>query len=74
MCQLDTGATCNVLNTEYYKALTSESDTNLKQSSVHLNFEATGYATLYTRINGKNFKLGYVLDGKDEFCHIKLDK
>ena len=65
VCQLDTGATCNILNIEDYKAVTGESDTNLKESSVHLNFydgswmKPLGYATLYTRINGRNFKLGF---------------
>ena len=58
VCQLNTGATCNVLNIEDYKAVTVESDTNLKESSVHLNFydgswmKTLGYATLHTRING----------------------
>ena len=65
VCQLDTGATCNVLNIEDYKAVTGESDTNLKESSVHLNFyngswmKLLRYATVYTRINGKNYKLGF---------------
>ena len=65
VCQLDTGATCNVLNIEDYKAVTGESDTNLKESSVRLNFydgswmKPLGYATLHTRINGKNFKFGF---------------
>ena len=62
VCQLDRGATCNVLNIEDYKAVT---DTNLKESSVRLNFydgswmKPLEYAILYTRINGKNFKLGF---------------
>ena len=65
VCQLDTGAICNVLNIEDCKAVTSESDTNLKESSVRLNFyddswmKPLGYAILYTRINGKNFKLDF---------------
>ena len=56
---------CNVLNIEDYKAVTGESDTNLKESSVHLNFydgswmKPLVYATRYTRFNDKNFKLGF---------------
>ena len=65
VCQLDTGATCNVVNIDDSKAVTGEVDTKLKESSVRFSFydgswmKSLGYATLYTKINDKNFKLGF---------------
>ena len=56
--QLDTGTTYNVVNIEDYKVVIGESDTNLKESSVCLNFydgswmKTLEQATLYTRIKG----------------------
>ena len=65
ICQLDTGATCNVISLDDYCKITGEKNPKLQKSDVRLNLydgswmKPLGYTTVYTTLQGKRYKLGF---------------
>ena len=64
-CQLDTGATCNVISLKDYCKITGLETPMLQKTDVRLNLydgswmKPLGYCTVYTKLRGKYYKLGF---------------
>ena len=64
-CQLDTGATCNVISLKDYCEITGLKTPMLQKTDVRLNLydgswmKPLGYCTVYTKLRGKHYKLGF---------------